>query len=77
MEAKTQGHGTIGWAVSALQYGHKVRRVAWPAGHIAIFEGGHLYKRGISDRPWQADAADLLAADWVMADPVLPGQYHA
>jgi hypothetical protein len=29
METKTQGHGTIGWAVSALQHGHTLRRAGW------------------------------------------------
>lgn len=53
MEARTQGYGTIGWAVSALKHGHKVRRAEWgtkqwliyaPPGSIQLaqkFGGGY------------------------------------
>ena len=29
MEARTQGYGTIGWAVSHMLHGHRVRRASW------------------------------------------------
>ena len=54
MEAQTQGYATIGWAISAVQHGHKVRRKGWngkglwvsyvPAGSLSVpqkFGGGH------------------------------------
>jgi hypothetical protein len=37
METKTQGHGTIGWAISALQHGHKVKRAGWGNAQWLIF----------------------------------------
>lgn len=37
MEAKTQGYGTIGWAISGLRYGHKTKRASHPANSYLIY----------------------------------------
>ena len=36
MEAKTQGYGTIGWALSAAQHGHQITRKGWNAKNLWV-----------------------------------------
>ena len=44
MEAKTQGYGTIGWAVSAMRYSYKARPKGWPSSkqYVAYVPAGSV-----------------------------------
>jgi hypothetical protein len=77
MEAKTQDYGAITWALNHMRHGHRLRRVAWPTGHHAVYENGQVVKYGLGIQRWQPEQADVLASDWVLVEPTLPGEYHA
>jgi len=84
MEARTQDYGAIGWCVNHLRLGHKMRRAAWPADtYLALdITAGKpgIIRLFAADQPgqlWHNSNADVLAADWALLDPTLPGEYHA
>lgn len=85
MEARVQDYGSIGWAISHVRLGHKMRRQSWPAGSfIFLDEAGPTITYSGMDQVGQtttmdynAHNRDLLSRDWQMLEPTLPGEYHA
>jgi hypothetical protein len=60
-----------------MRHGHKMRRAAWPAGHHAVYTNGIILKHGLNIQHWSPEQNDVLATDWVLVDPTLPGEYHS
>jgi hypothetical protein len=70
-------YGSVSWALNHLRHGHKLRRAAWPAGHYTVYSGDQVIKHGLNIQHWSPEQADVLANDWALVDPTLPGEYHA
>ena len=84
MEARTVTYGDIGWAVNHVRHGHKMRRTPWAAGTYVALDTSEgkpgiirLFTATQPDQMWHNTNADVLADDWVMAEPTLPGSYSA
>jgi hypothetical protein len=101
MEVFTMDYGSIGWSVSHLRKGWKVRRKGWPSGVWIAYlpedtlqvpaklaeevpgEGVKvramllLRDTGGAFTPFVANQNDLMATDWELVDPPLPGHTKA
>lgn len=79
MEARVLNYGDIGWAVNHLRVDHEVRRKDWPTTFLRMRDS-HIWLCVSDDDPgipYQATMTDLLAGDWALRNPTLPGEYHA
>jgi hypothetical protein len=85
MEARTMDYGAIGWAINAVRLGHKVRRSGWPGNFYIALDNGviQLCADDVTGQPlkdpehYLSNQRDLLANDWLLVDPTLPGEYHS
>jgi hypothetical protein len=85
MEARTMDYGAIGWAINHVRLGHKVRRSGWPGNAYIELADSHilLCVDDVTGQPlkepesYVSDQHDLLANDWQLVDPTLPGEYHS
>jgi hypothetical protein len=82
MESNTVTYGDIGWAINHVRHGHKMRRQSWQKGWSISYDktvpnGSIMLNHDAVQEPYDCTNIDMLATDWEMAEPVLPGEYHA